>query len=161
MQQMFVDCLEVEENINISNKSLDQDSGGETKGTYKLVGPYEQKKEAYGPSNISHDMQKDGRPEAGIGSPTGLFFEDGDLPRSWSTRDDFNKEFGVPVYDEYEEEYLQNIPDESAVETTPYDERNQNQEVGARKDDEGKGGDSLPLCYASFELILHMIKASK
>ena len=30
-----------------------------------------------------------------------------------------------------------------------------------RKDDEGTGGDSLPLCYASFELIRHILKASK
>ena len=37
----------------------------------------------------------------------------------------------------------------------------QNQEVGAGKDDEGTGGDSLPFCYASFELIRHMVKASQ
>ena len=36
-----------------------------------------------------------------------------------------------------------------------------NQVVGAGKDDEGTGGDSLPLCYASFELKGHMIKDSK
>ena len=29
------------------------------------------------------------------------------------------------------------------------------------KDNRGTGGDSLPLCYASFELIRHMVKASK
>ena len=61
------------------------------------------------------------------------------------------------MYDEYEEEYLQNIPDERAIEATPSDERNQSamqsQEVRAGKDDEGTGGDKLPLCYASFELI--------
>ena len=69
------------------------------------------------------------------------------------------------VYDEYEEEYLQNIPDLLAIEMTPFDEKNQsakqNQEVEMRKDNEGTGGDSLPLCYASFELIRHIIKASK
>ena len=37
----------------------------------------------------------------------------------------------------------------------------QNKEVEVRKDDEGTEGDSLPLCYASFELIRHIIKASK
>ena len=66
------------------------------------------------------------------------------------------------MYDEYEEEYLQNEP---AVETTPSDERSQsamqNQEVEVRKDDDGTGGDRLPLCYVSFELIRHIIKASK
>ena len=66
------------------------------------------------------------------------------------------------MYDEYEEEYLQ---DEPAIEMTPSDEKSQsamqNQEVEVRKDDEGIGGDSLPLCYASFELIRHIIKGSK
>ena len=78
---MFTDCLEFEENLKMSKKLSDQDSGGEIKGTYKLVGPYKQKKEAYGPSKISHGMQKDDRPEVEINGPTGLFSEDGDPPR--------------------------------------------------------------------------------
>ena len=69
------------------------------------------------------------------------------------------------MYNEYEEEYLQNIPDEPAVETMPSFKRNQsavqNQEVEEGKDDEGTRGDSLPLCYSSFELIQQLIKASK
>ena len=111
--------------LKMSKKLSDQDNGGEIIDTYKLVGTYKQKKEAYGPSNISHGMQKDDQPKVEINGPAGLFSEDGDLARSWSTRDDFKKDFGVPVYDEYEEEYLQNIPDEPAIETTPSDERNQ------------------------------------
>ena len=71
----------------------------------------------------------------------------------------------MPMYDEYEEEHLQNILDELDVETKPTNERNQDamqsQKVEVGKDDKGTGGDSLPLCYASFELIRHMIKASK
>ena len=35
------------------------------------------------------------------------------------------------------------------------------QKVKEEKDDKGIGGDILPLCYASFELIRHMIKAYK
>ena len=46
---MFANCLEVEENLKMSKKLLDQDRGGEIKGTYKLVGPCKQKKKAYGP----------------------------------------------------------------------------------------------------------------
>ena len=114
---MFVDCLEVEENLKMSKKLSDQDHGGEIKGTYKLVGPYKQKKEAYGPSKISHDTQRDGRPKAEINSHAGLYSEDGDPPHSWSTKDDFEKDLGMPMYDEYEEEYLQ---DEPVVETTPF-----------------------------------------
>ena len=33
--------------------------------------------------------------------------------------------------------------------------------VETRKGDKCAGGDSLPLCYSSFELIQHMIKTSK
>ena len=94
-----------------------------------------------------------------------MFFEYGDLHHPWSAKDDFKKEFGRPVYNEYEEECLQNIPDEPAIEVKPADERNQDamqsQQVETGKDDRGIGGDSLPLCYASFEIRRHMIKASK
>ena len=34
-------------------------------------------------------------------------------------------------------------------------------EVKVEKGDKGTEGDNLPLCYASFELIWHMIKSSK
>ena len=78
---MFTDCLEVEENLKMSKKLSDQDSGGEIKDAYKLVGPYKQKGDVSNPSKTSHGMQKDDRPKAGIGSPAGLFSEDGDLHR--------------------------------------------------------------------------------
>ena len=68
------------------------------------------------------------------------------------------------MYDEYEEEYLQNIHDEPVIETTLSDKRNQsamkNQKIEVGKHDEGTGDDSLPLCYASFELIQNMVNAS-
>ena len=49
--------------------------------------------------------------------------------------------------------------DEPANEQNQYAMQSQKVEVG--KDDKGTGGDSLPLCYASFELMWYMIKASK
>ena len=104
----------------MSRKLSDQDNDGEIMDAYKLVGPYKQKKEAYSPSKNSDDIQKDDQFEAEINGPVGLYFEDGDLPCSWSTKDDFKKELGAPMYDEYEEEYLQNEP---TIETTPSDER--------------------------------------
>ena len=103
---MLTDCLEVEENLNMYRKLLDQDNGGEIMDAYKLVGPYKQKKEAYSPSKTSHDIQKDDRSEAKINGPAGLFSKDGELPRSWSTKDNFEKGLDAPVYDKYEEEYL-------------------------------------------------------
>ena len=40
LQHMFTDCLEVEENLNLSQKFSGQDSGAEIKDTLKLVGPH-------------------------------------------------------------------------------------------------------------------------
>ena len=122
---MFTNCLEVEENLKMSKNLLDRDNSGETKDTLKLVGPYKQNGKVSDSSKLSPDMQKDDRPDAGAGSPAGLFSENGNLYHPWSVKDDFKKEFGMPVYDEYEEEYLQNIPENPAVETNHVDERHQ------------------------------------
>ena len=141
----------------MSKKLSGQDDGGEIKDAFKLVGPYKQNGKVYGSSKLPPGVHKDGRLQAGVGSPADLFSENGNLQHPWSAKDDFKKGFGTPVYDEYEEEYLQNVPDELAIETTPFDERNQdsmqNQKVETGKDEESTRGDSLPLCYASFELI--------
>ena len=43
LQHMFSDCLDVEENLKMSQKLSGQESGGEIKDTLKLVGPHKQK----------------------------------------------------------------------------------------------------------------------
>ena len=103
---MFTDCLEVEENLNMSKKLSDQGNGGEMKYTLKLVGPFKQNGKVPSLLKLSPGIQKDDWLDVGAGSPAGLFFENGDLHRPWSAKDYFKKEFGTPVYDEYEEEYL-------------------------------------------------------
>ena len=94
-----------------------------------------------------------------------MFSEDCNLRHLGSVQDNFKKEFDAPVYDEYEEEYLQAVPKKLAIELGPNDGEDQDAmqswEVKAEKGDNGTEGDNLPLCYASFELIWHMIKASK
>ena len=69
------------------------------------------------------------------------------------------------MYDEYEEEYLEAIPEEPVIEPRCANGENQaaiqSQKVETGKDGECARGDSLTLCYSSFELIRHMIKASK
>ena len=99
---MFADCLEVEEKLKMSKKLSDQDNGGEIKDTFKLVGPYKHNGKVSGTSKLSPGMQKDDQPQVGASSPAGLFSEDGNLHHSWSTKDNFRKEFGTPLYDEYE-----------------------------------------------------------
>ena len=71
----------------------------------------------------------------------------------------------MPVYDECEEEYPWAILEEPVIEPRPANGENQatmqSQKVGTGKDDKCAEGDNLPLFYSSFELIRHMIKASK
>ena len=61
------------------------------------------------------------------------------------------------MYDEYEEDYLWAIPEEPVIEPRFANGENQatiqSQKVETGKDRECAGGDSLPLCYSSFELI--------
>ena len=82
-----------------------------------------------------------------------------------SVNDDFKRDFGIPVYDEYEEEYLEVIPEEPAIKPRSANGENQvaiqSQKVEKGKDDKCAEGDSLPVCYSSFELIIRRIKASK
>ena len=61
------------------------------------------------------------------------------------------------MYDEYEEEYQGAIPEDPVIEPRSANGENQaaiqSQKVETGKDGECTGGDSLPLCYSSFELI--------
>ena len=59
--------------------------------------------------------------------------------------------------DEYEEEYLEAIPEETVIEPRSTNGENQvaiqSQKVEKKKDGECAGGDRILLCYSSFELI--------
>ena len=81
---------------------------------------------------------------------------------------DFKKDFSMPIYDEYEDQYLDVVPKNLAINfviSRPVSEENrtviQIQKDEKRKDSECAEGDCLPLCYSSFELIRQMLKASK
>ena len=165
LQHMFTDCLEVEENLKMSKNSSYQDSGGEIKDTFKLVGPYKKNGKVPIHLKLSLGIQKDDQPDIGAYGSAGLFSEDCNLLSTGSIKDDFKKDFGVPVYDEYEEEYLGAMPKQPVIEPRFANGENQaamqSQKVGIGKDDKCAEGDSLPLCYSSFELVQHMFKASK
>ena len=69
------------------------------------------------------------------------------------------------MYNEYEEEYLRAVPEKLAIEPRPADGKDQDamrsREDIVEKGDKDTEGDNFSLCYASFELIWNMIKASK
>ena len=103
LQHMFIDCLEVEENLKMSKNLSDRDRGGEIKDTIKLVGPYKKNKKVPIQLKLPLGIRKDDRPDTGTCDLAGLFSEYCDLHHLRSIQDDFKKEFGAPVYDEYEE----------------------------------------------------------
>ena len=115
LQHMFIDCLEFEENLKMSNNLSDQDSGGEIKDTLKLVGPYKNNGKVPIHLKLSLGIQKDDQPDIGAYGSVGLFSKDCNLLGTGPIKDDFKKGFGVPVYDEYEEEYLWDIPEELVI----------------------------------------------
>ena len=165
LQHMLIDCLEVEENLKRSQILLGQESGGEIKDTLKLVGPYKQKGRVPVQLNISLARQEDDQPDIEIDGFADLFSKGCNLLSTGSVNDDFKRDLGVPVYDEYEEEYMEAILEKLVIEPRFANVENkaaiQIQKVEIGKHGECAGGDSLPLCYSSFELIWHMIKASK
>ena len=162
---MFTDCLEVEENLKMSQKLLGQDIGGEIKDTLKLVGPHKRKEIVPIRPNISLTRQENDQPDIEAYGSTILFSEGCNLLSTKSINEDFKRDFGMPVYDEYEEEYLEVIPKEPTIEPRSANGENQaaiqSQRAKIGKDNKCAEGDNLPLCYSSFELIRHRLKASK
>ena len=86
-----------------------------------------------------------------------MFSKGCNLLSTRSVNDDFKRDFGVLVYDEYEEEYLEDIPEELVIEPRSSNGENhatiQSQNVETEKDGKCTEGDILPLCYSYFELI--------
>ena len=157
MQHMFTDCLEVEENLKRSQRLLGQDGGGEIKDTLKLVGPYKQKGRVPVQLKLSLARQEDDQPDIEADGSAGLFSEGCNMLSTGSVNDDFKGDLGVPMYNEYEEDYLEAISKEPAIEPRYANGENQvaiqTQKVETTKDGKCAEGDRLPLCYSSFELI--------
>ena len=115
---------------------------------------------------LSLTKQEEGHPnDMEAGGSTILFSESCIILNTKFVKDDFKKDFGIHVYDEYEEEYLEGIPKGPAIE--PWSASGENQAaIQSQRDEIGKDnkcaeGEILPLCYSSFELIRHRLKAYK
>ena len=130
-----------------------------------MIGPYKWKGRVPIQLNLSLVKQKDDELDIEAKGSASLFSEDCNLLSTKSVNDDFKRDLGVPMYDEYEEEYLEAILEEPVIEPRFANGDNQaamqSQKVEIGKDGKCTEGDNLPLCYSSFELIRHMIKASK
>ena len=97
-----------------------------------------------------------------------MFYEECNQHVINSVSDGFKKVFSPPIYDEYEEDFLDVMPKKLAanfVSSGPVNEENSitihGQKAENREDSECAERDSLPLCYASFELLRYICKISK
>ena len=113
---MFTDCLQVEDNLKMSKNLLGQDSNGEIKDTLKLVGPHKWKGIVPIRLKLSLTRQENDQPDIEVDGSTILFSDGCNLLSTKSVNDDFKRDFGIPRYDEYEEEYLEVRPKEPAIE---------------------------------------------
>ena len=116
LQHMFTDCLEVKENLNMSQKVSGRDSGGEVKDTLKLVGPHKRKGVVLVRLKLSLTRQENDQPDIEAYGSTILFSKGCNLLSTESVNDDFKMDFSILMYDEYEEEDLEVIPKEPAIE---------------------------------------------
>ena len=93
-----------------------QDSGSEIKDTLKLVGPHKRKGVVPVRLKLSLTRQENDQPDIEADGSVILFFEGCNMLSNESVNDDFKRDFSILVYDEYEEEYLEVIPEDPAIE---------------------------------------------
>ena len=122
---MFTNYLEVKENLKMSQKLSGQDGGGEIKDTLKLVGPHKWKGVVHVLLKLPLTRQENDQPDIEADGSAVLFSEGCSLLSTKSVNDDFKRDFSIPMYDEYEEEHLEVIPKEPAIEPRSSNGENQ------------------------------------
>ena len=104
LQHIFIDCLEFEENIKISKKMSNQDSGGEMKDKLELVGPHKPRETVPVHPKPWLTKQRDDQPyDVKEDGSANLFFEDCSQPSTNFVNGGFKRDFSMPIYDEYED----------------------------------------------------------
>ena len=107
LQNMLIDCLEVGENLRMSEEVSGQDRGDRIKEKLDLFEQHKQEGTFSMHIKPSLSKHRNGQPsnlkEDGF---TNLFFEDCNQLVSNSVSGDFKKDFDMPIYDEYEDEKL-------------------------------------------------------
>ena len=158
LQNMLIDCLEVGENLRMSEEVSGQDSGDRIKEKLDLFEQHKQEGTFSMHIKPSLSKHRNGQPsnlkEDGF---TNLFFEDCNQLVTNLVSGDLKKYFSMPIYDEYEDKDLDVVPKKPVINfviSRTVREENmtviQSQRAEKRKENEGPEGDRLPLCYSSF-----------
>jgi hypothetical protein len=141
LQQMFIDAQEVEDNLKACRKLSYQDDGDK----------WRTKKEDH-PRRVLEFIHED------------VFIEDHNQPTDVSNFDGFQEAFSLPIYDEYQDEYVDSFLEHPTrglaagqVSLQPVMEKNQpidhDHNIANQKDDEPDEGNTLPLCFEAFDMI--------
>ena len=138
---MFIDCLEVEDNLRMSKKISDQDSGDKMEKKLDLVEKHKQWETFSVHLKPSLSKQRIDQPsdvkEDGF---TNLFSEDCNQHATNYVSGDFKKDFNMTIYDEYEDGYLDVVPKKPAVNfviSRPITEENQTA-IQSQRDEKDK-----------------------
>ena len=113
---MFIDCLEVEDNIRMSKRISDQDNGDKMEKKLDLVEQHKQQETVSVHLKPSLSKQRNDHPndvkEDGF---THLFPEDCNQLVTNFVSGDLKKYLSMPIYDEYEDEYLDVVPKKPTI----------------------------------------------
>ena len=111
-----MDYLEVEDNLKMSKKFLDQHSDEKIENKLNLVEQHRQKETFSGHLKPSLSKQGNDKPNDVKGDgTTNLFSGDCNHPVTNSSNGDYKKDFSVPIYDKYEDECLDVVPTKPVV----------------------------------------------
>ena len=112
---MFIDSLEVEDNLRMSKKISYQDSNNRMEKELDFNEKYEQKEPALPSNSILCEEEDDQINDVQEEGYNHLFYENCNQPAITYVSDDSKEVFRLPEYDEYEDDYLDVVPKKPVV----------------------------------------------
>ena len=110
LHHMFIDSLEVEENIRMSKKNSNVDNNNKMERELELNEKYEQKEPPLPYISILYEQEDDPINDVQEKGYNNLFYENYNHPVINSVSNDYKEVFRLLVHDEYEDDYLELVP---------------------------------------------------
>ena len=112
---MFIDSLEVEDNLRMSKKFSGQDNNNKNEEELELNEQYEQKELSLPYNSILYEQEDDQLNDVQEEGYNHLFYENCNQPIINCVSNESKEVFRLPVYDEYEDDYLDLVPKKPVV----------------------------------------------